>query len=158
MFYKSQCRNGKHDSAADSGNIPALNCGKKPFGGCKWAHRCCVQPATAWPRLPPKWATSRNRLLTEHSGGNSATLLRAIGMRRGRPAAKLHHRPLAPRLLRQMKIPSRVRYVVRDLFPQSFDRGEFLLIAEALQEAQFDLGLRGQRNGMEVEQVALDGK
>src|SRR6266496_2313017 len=58
----------------------------------------------------------------------------------------------------QMKISTRVADIARDLFTQRFHRRELDLIPQPLQEEDFHLGLRGELDGMKIEQVAFDGK
>src|SRR5512133_2556573 len=49
-------------------------------------------------------------------------------------------------------------HIFPDLLAQLFHAGELLLIAQAVEETKLDFRLRGQRDGMEIEQVALDGE
>src|SRR5260370_3879533 len=58
----------------------------------------------------------------------------------------------------QMKISARLLHIARDLFAQRVDRRELDLIAYSVEKTDLDFALRRQLNGMEVQQVRLDGK
>ncbi len=57
-----------------------------------------------------------------------------------------------------MKIPPRLLHVARNLLAQRVDGGELYLVAQTPQEADFDFCFRRELEGMEVEQVGLNGK
>src|SRR5260370_41692285 len=58
----------------------------------------------------------------------------------------------------QMKISARLLHVMRDLFAQRFHRWKLDLIAHPVEKTDLDFALRRQLNGMEVQQVGLDGE
>lgn len=49
-------------------------------------------------------------------------------------------------------------HIPPDLFLQSLDRRKLDLVAQAIQKMQFDFGLRGKFERMEIQQMRLNGK
>src|SRR5215471_13338488 len=66
---------------------------------------------------------------------------------------KAYSRFLKPRALpplEEVKIPARLLHVASDLVTQGIDRGELYFVAQAFVEADFNLSLRRQLEGMKI--------
>src|SRR5271168_1897736 len=57
-----------------------------------------------------------------------------------------------------MEVSARLVDIASNLLPQNFDGRKLDLVAQALQKADLDLRLRREFDGMEIEQVGLDGE
>ena len=58
----------------------------------------------------------------------------------------------------QVEVPARLVNVLCNLFAQCLYGGKLDLVPQALEEKNLHLGARLQFDGMEVQQVSLDGK
>jgi len=61
-------------------------------------------------------------------------------------------------LPQQMKIPPRLLHIASNLLAQRIDGRELDFVAQAVEKADFDFRFRRQFNGVEIEQMGLDGK
>jgi hypothetical protein len=58
--------------------------------------------------------------------------------------------------LLQVKIPSGLLHIPGDLVAESLDGRELNFFTYMVEEMQLDFGLRGQLNGMKIQQVSFD--
>src|SRR5262249_5878917 len=61
-------------------------------------------------------------------------------------------------LLQNLKVSSRLLHIFRNLIPQSLDGRKSDLITQPLQEMNFHFRVRRELQGMEIQQVTLNGK
>ena len=61
-------------------------------------------------------------------------------------------------LFQQLKIAASLGDIATDLLAESIDRREFDLVAQAIQKMYVNFRLRGECDGVKVQQVSFDGE
>src|SRR5437764_15144472 len=111
-----------------------------------------------------RWAWGRTEIPRIVAGGQprswapQLSSFARLDSRGGCPYAAPTRLSLAYRCAQQMKIPSRLLYIPGNLFAQRIDGRELDLIPQSLQKTDLHFRVRRQFDGMEVQQVRLNGE